>query len=155
MSKIIVVLSDGTGNAAASIWRTNVFRLFESIDVSEPKRQVAFYDDGIGTSRLKPFALFAGMFGYGLKRTVITCYKFLCRNYEAEAEIFAFGFSRGAFTVRVLVGLALDQGLVPYNNNEAELHQLAMTAYRAYRKKFCSTIFRVEAPVRAPQSAVP
>jgi uncharacterized protein (DUF2235 family) len=148
MSKIVIVLSDGTGQAAASIWRTNVFRLFESIDLSDPRRQVAFYDDGIGTSRLKPFALFAGMFGYGLKRNVITCYKFLCRNYEPKADIFAFGFSRGAFTVRVLAGLVLDQGLVAYNDNEAELHRLAMAAYRAYRKKNYSTVFRVEVPFR-------
>jgi uncharacterized protein (DUF2235 family) len=149
VTKRIVVLSDGTGNAAASIWRTNVWRMFESIIVIAPKEQVAFYDDGVGTSRLKPLAWFGGMVGYGLKRNLIECYKFICRNYVAETEIFLFGFSRGAFTVRVLADWILDQGLVAYNSNEAQLHRLATASYRAYRKENYSTVFRVEAPFRS------
>jgi uncharacterized protein (DUF2235 family) len=47
--KNIIVLSDGTGNAAAKVWRTNVWRIFEAIDLSQPD-QVAHYDDGVGTS---------------------------------------------------------------------------------------------------------
>jgi uncharacterized protein (DUF2235 family) len=144
--KRIVVLSDGTGNSAAKVWRTNIWRLFDSIDQTETE-QVAFYDDGIGTSSFKPFAIFGGMFGYGLKRNVIECYKFLCRNYEPDAEIFAFGFSRGAFTIRVLIEIVTTQGLVSYQGSERELHSLALAAYRAYRKTL-STYTRVEAPFR-------
>jgi hypothetical protein len=107
--------------------------------IHDPKEQVAFYDDGVGTSRLKPLAWFGGMFGYGLKRNLLDCYKFICRNYEPGAEIFLYGFSRGAFTVRVLADLALDQGLVPYYNNEPELQRLAIAAYRAYRKSHYPT----------------
>jgi uncharacterized protein (DUF2235 family) len=54
--KNIVVLSDGTGNAAAKVWRTNVWRLFQSQDLTNP-RQVAIYDDGVGSSAFKPLAL--------------------------------------------------------------------------------------------------
>jgi hypothetical protein len=36
----IVVLSDGTGNAAASIWRTNVWRVFKGIDLTKSERLV-------------------------------------------------------------------------------------------------------------------
>ena len=85
---------------------------------------MAVYDDGVGTSSFKPMALLGGAFGFGLKRNVLGLYKFLCRNYRskqdyeklaqerqdqsvepADDEIFLFGFSRGAFTVRVLTGL--------------------------------------------------
>ena len=142
MAKRIIVLSDGTGNSAAKVWRTNVWRVFESLDLSSTN-QVAFYDDGIGTSSFKPFAIFGGIFGYGLKRNVIECYKFLCRNYEPGSEIFGFGFSRGAFTIRVLIELVHSQGLVPYNDNEEELDALAIAAYRAYRKTL-HTMTRVE-----------
>src|SRR5882757_4276523 len=99
MAKRIILLSDGTGNSAAKVWRTNVWRVFESIDLSNSE-QVAYYDDGVGTSSFKPYAILGGAFGYGLKRNVIDLYKFACRNHRnPEDEIFAFGFSRGAFTI--------------------------------------------------------
>jgi uncharacterized protein (DUF2235 family) len=146
MKRNIVVLSDGTGNAASSIWRTNVWRVFESIDLSGPD-QVAFYDDGVGTSSFKPLALFGGAFGWGLKRNVIEIYKFLCRNYQPDAEIFAFGFSRGAFTIRMVVGLVTTQGLVPYYS-EGDLNRKAVAAYRAFRKENFHSIHGMEIVLR-------
>jgi uncharacterized protein (DUF2235 family) len=54
---------------------------------------------------------------------VIDLYKFICRNYRSPSaelpggsQTYAFGFSRGAFTVRILAGLLLWQGLVPYRS---------------------------------------
>ena len=102
MARKIILLSDGTGNSAAKVWRTNVWRMFESLDLSGSD-QIAFYDDGVGTSSFKPLAILGGGFGWGLKRNVLDLYKFLCRNYQSnDDEIFAFGFSRGAFTIRSL-----------------------------------------------------
>ena len=74
MSRNIVLLSDGTGNSAAKVWRTNVWRTFEALDLSG-NDQVAFYDDGVGTSTFKPWAILGGAFGFGLKRNVIDIYK--------------------------------------------------------------------------------
>ena len=71
--------------------------------------------------------------GIGVKRNVINLYKFLCHNHQDGDRIWAFGFSRGAFTVRVLAGLIDSQGLVTFDT-EAELQQNAIAAYRAYRK---------------------
>lgn len=48
MGRKIVLLSDGTGNSAAKVWRTNVWRTFEALDLAGSD-QVAFYDDGVGT----------------------------------------------------------------------------------------------------------
>jgi uncharacterized protein (DUF2235 family) len=159
VSKRIIVLSDGTGNSAAKVWRTNVWRTFEAIDLSG-SGQVAFYDDGVGTSSFKPLAILGGAFGYGLKRNVIELYKFICRNYKTAAEyqalyqrsstddeLFAFGFSRGAFTIRVLVGLVLDQGLVSAET-EGQLDSLAREAYRNYRARRFHTSLGVERPFR-------
>ena len=70
MSRKIILLSDGTGNSAAKVWRTNVWRTFEALDLSGSD-QVAFYDDGVGTSSFKPLAILGGAFGFGLKRNVI------------------------------------------------------------------------------------
>src|SRR5262245_36269341 len=78
----IVLLSDGTGNSSASLFKTNVWRLFQILDLRQPERQIAFYDDGVGTSSFKLFAILGGIFGFGLKRNVIAIYSFCCRNYR-------------------------------------------------------------------------
>jgi uncharacterized protein (DUF2235 family) len=136
----IVVLSDGTGNSSAAVWRTNVWRTFEALDLSNSD-QVAFYDDGVGTSSFKPLALLGGAFGYGLKRNVIDIYKFVCRNYRGDDDdIFGFGFSRGAFTIRVVSGLILDQGLVQASS-ESELDRLATAAFNDYRRRKYHTVW--------------
>jgi hypothetical protein len=131
VTKRIILLSDGTGNAAGKVWRTNVWRLFQSLEL-KGSNQIAIYDDGVGTSSFKPLAILGGVFGWGLKRNVLNLYKFLCRNYQPGDEIYAFGFSRGAFTIRVVIGLVLNQGLVHFAN-EAELDKKARAAFRAYR----------------------
>jgi uncharacterized protein (DUF2235 family) len=132
MARKIILLSDGTGNSAAKVWRTNVWRVFESLDLSG-NDQIAAYDDGVGTASFKPVAILGGAFGFGLKRNVIDLYKFACRNYrESDDEIYGFGFSRGAFTIRIVVGLIFDQGLVQASS-ETELHAKATAAYREFR----------------------
>src|SRR5436309_15727127 len=90
MGTRIVLLSDGTGNSAAKVWRTNVWRVFELLDLTGPD-QVAKYDDGVGSSSFKPLAILGGAFGWGLKRNIIDLYKFTCRNYKPGANIYGFG----------------------------------------------------------------
>ena len=143
--KVIVVFSDGTGNSAARLQKTNVWRLYQTLDTSEPtpaaraqcaRQQIAYYDDGVGTSSFRPLALLGGVFGWGLKRNVLDLYTFLCRNYKEGDEIHAFGFSRGAFTIRLLVGLLSKEGLLSCTPGctEEELARYAPDAYRAYRR---------------------
>lgn len=142
MPRRIVLLSDGTGNSASKVWKSNVWRVFESLDLRE-NDQIAFYDDGVGTSSFKPLAILGGVFGWGLKRNVLDIYKFLCANHQPGDQIFAFGFSRGAFTIRVVIGLILNQGLVA-GATDAELYQKAKMAYRAYRADKFHTIWHIE-----------
>ncbi len=124
------------------MWRTNVWRLFQALDLTN-SRQVAMYDDGVGSSSFKPLAVLGGIVGWGLKRNVLDLYMFLCRNYEPGARIYAFGFSRGAFTIRVLLGLVAHQGLARYET-ERQLRQRAIGAYRAYRKARFHSVSHVE-----------
>jgi uncharacterized protein (DUF2235 family) len=129
----LVVLSDGTGNSSAKAQRTNVWRMFEALDQTQTN-QIAMYDDGVGTSSNKYLAGLGGAFGFGLKRNVLDLYKFLCRNYRVGDRIYGFGFSRGAFTIRILVGLVACEGLVQCSSDE-ELDRYAAAAYRAFRAK--------------------
>lgn len=144
MSKTIVIFSDGTGNSSAKLFKTNVWRLYQALDLKQhqagnpeagDRRQIAYYDNGVGTSSFKPFALLGGAFGFGLKRNVLDLYTFLCRNYEPGDHIYAFGFSRGAFTIRILIGLVTEQGLLTCADARA-LSRYAPDAYRACRRSF-------------------
>ncbi|MBI4888595.1 MAG: DUF2235 domain-containing protein, partial [Acidobacteria bacterium] len=94
------------------LFKTNVWRIYDALDLRDPDRQVACYDDGVGTSTFAPLAILGGAVGFGLKRNVLRLYRFLCEQYEPGDQIYAFGFSRGAFTIRMLVALIADQGIV-------------------------------------------
>jgi uncharacterized protein (DUF2235 family) len=101
----------------------------------------------VGTSSFEPLAILGGAFGWGLKRNVLDIYKFLCANYQPGDKIFGFGFSRGAFTIRVVIGLVLNQGLVR-GVTEAEIYQNAKMAYRAYRAERFHKVLHTEYPFR-------
>src|SRR5437868_5761227 len=135
--KSIVLFSDGTGNSSAKLFKTNVWRMYEAVDLGPPaegkRYQISYYDDGVGTSALKPLAMLGGAFGWGLKRNVLDIYRFACRNYRSVDEIYGFGFSRGAFTMRVVVALIATQGLVQ-SNDEAELLRKSRDAFREFRR---------------------
>src|SRR4029077_11581777 len=105
--KSIILFSDGTGNSSAKLFKTNVWRLYEAVDLGPPaegkRAQISYYDDGVGTSSFKPLTVLGGAFGVGLRRNVMDLYRYACRNYRDGDDIYAFGFSRGAFTIRLVV----------------------------------------------------
>lgn len=144
MAKNIVICSDGTGNSAMTGRGTNVFKLFEAVDccghMSDPglAEQVVFYDDGVGTERLKPLRLLAGACGLGLSRNVKQLYAALARTFDIGDRIFLFGFSRGAFTVRTLAGFIATCGILDRKKfeNDDELWNGVKAAYNEYRGKF-------------------
>jgi hypothetical protein len=151
-----VLLSDGTGNSAAKLFKTNVWRIYDALDLRNPEEQVACYDDGVGTSTFRPLALLGGALGFGLKRNVLRLYRFLCEQYEPGDRIYAFGFSRGAYTIRVLAALVADQGIIRVRRDKfldvaapkqirttmtaGELTRLSARAYRHFRHHFDHTL---------------
>jgi T6SS, Phospholipase effector Tle1-like, catalytic domain len=153
MAKRIVLCSDGTGNQAIKGRGTNVFKLFEAVDLNGHRRdpnlttQVAIYDDGVGTEDFKPLKIIGGALGWGLSRNVKELYKELVRIYDVGDEIYAFGFSRGAFTVRTLVGFIGTCGLVDRgraeNSTFAGLQKSVDDAYKAYRKCYRPWLWRL------------
>jgi len=147
--KSIILFSDGTGNSSAKLFKTNVWRMYEAVDLGPPaegkRPQISYYDDGVGTSSFKPLAALGGAFGYGLKRNVLDIYRYACRNYRDGDDIYVFGFSRGAFTARVVAAFIASEGLV-CSANEAELRRRSVEAYRSFRKAFLPR--RLEWPTR-------
>lgn len=138
MGKKIIVFADGTGNAYTT-QESNIWRLYQALDLSGPD-QIAYYIEGVGTSGIRLFAMIDGATGLGVPANVRKLYRFICWNWEPGDEIYVFGFSRGAFTVRCLVGLIRSQGLVPAKIegdpvSHAEMQRNAMAAWRDYRRR--------------------
>ena len=51
-------------------------------------------------------------FGYGLAENVEDGYEYLMDNFIPDDKLFVFGFSRGAFTARSLVGMVCKVGIL-------------------------------------------
>ena len=91
--------------------KTNVRQLYRSILPQTDKGllQQKRYDSGTDMAWFHRFR--DGPFGYGLDRTILLSYAYLAATYEPGDELFVYGFSRGAYTARCLVGLLATAGL--------------------------------------------
>jgi hypothetical protein len=69
---------------------------------------VVFYDWGLGTTNIID-KIKGGVTGAGIDKNIRDAYRFLVHNYAPGDEIHLFGFSRGAYTVRSVAGLAFDE----------------------------------------------
>ena len=134
MSKSIVICCDGTGNEVEGNL-SNVLKLFRIAQRNAGQR--LFYSPGIGTigsadnwTRLKQNtkSVFELATGYGLDREILGAYRFICEQFEPADNIFFFGFSRGAYTVRALAGFIHMVGLLP--PDQLNLASYALTAYK-------------------------
>jgi uncharacterized protein (DUF2235 family) len=134
MSKNIVICCDGTGNEIEGNL-SNVLKLFQVVEQNE--HQLVFYDPGIGTlgerdewSQFKQDAkgVFGLATGYGLDENVLTAYRFLAQHFAEDDDVYLFGFSRGAYTVRVLSGFLHLVGLL--HPEHLNVDGYALTAYK-------------------------
>ena len=118
--KRIVICADGTWNvrdqvdsASGKRRPTNVTKTARAIlpRASDGCDQVVFYHDGLGT-RGPMDKVSGGAFGTGIEDNIRNIYRDIVYNYEQGDELYLFGFSRGAFTVRTLAGFMNFVGLV-------------------------------------------
>jgi len=118
--KRIIVCADGTWNVRDQTSKgstrrrpTNVTKIARAIRSRDSHGidQIVFYHDGLGTGgHVDRFS--GGAFGRGIEANIRTIYRFLVYNHEPDDELFFFGFSRGAFTVRSLAGFMNKVGLI-------------------------------------------
>ncbi|MEM7190643.1 MAG: DUF2235 domain-containing protein [Pseudomonadota bacterium] len=134
MFRNLVICCDGTGNEIEEN-SSNVLKLYRVLEKNE--NQIAFYDPGVGTisdsgnwSRMR--AKLRGVFGLatgaGLDANVLDAYRFLIHNYRDGDKIYLFGYSRGAYTARVLAGFLYLVGLM--RPDQEHLAEYAFTAYK-------------------------
>ena len=137
MKKRIVICADGTWNRPEKNLKkdypTNVLRLARSIKPVSTQNipQHVFYDWGVG-SYYDP--VIGGATGKGLNKNVMDDYRYIVQNYAPGDELFFFGFSRGAYTVRSLCGLINNCGILKRPN--AQLIQSAFNHYKNPKNDF-------------------
>ena len=102
--KRLIVCCDGTWNRLDTQCPTNVVRVAQAVKrtASDGVPQIVFYDEGIGVDSNK---IVGGVTGLGIDKNIQDAYRFLSFNYDRGDEIYLFGFSRGAYTVRSLAGM--------------------------------------------------
>ena len=134
--KRIIVCSDGTWNVpdpTDGSKATNVAKIYRAIPPVAPDgvQQLAFYDAGIGSKGFLDW-LVPGHTGIGLWRKVLSGYRFIAENWAPGDEVYLFGFSRGAYTVRCLAGFLGMAGLFDKSELSARL-PAAWTAFERER----------------------
>ena len=138
--KRLIVCADGTWKSDDEIRTghvTNVVKLFQNIPPEVGGvPQKAFYDAGVGGTGSRWDRLLGGL-GKGLSENVLDCYRFLVKHFEPGDELYFFGFSRGAFTVRSLAGLVRKCGILRGGGGltERKLDELVDRAYDLYRDR--------------------
>ena len=131
MPKRIVICADGTWNRPeedlSKDFPTNVLRMARAIKPvgSGKLPQQVFYDWGVGSYHDRAIG---GATGRGLHKNILDDYRYLVQNYAPGDEIFLFGFSRGAYTVRSLCGLINNCGIL--KRPDARLIQAAFEHYK-------------------------
>ena len=165
MSKRIILLLDGTWNDIDSGPRdTNIVRMRELISnelvrsssrgqpnqdlggrkvhgyTASGKEHIIYYERGVGTGAFDRFK--GGAFGDGLSRNIRHAYRFLSFWYEPGDEIFIYGFSRGAYTARSLVGYLGAAGLLRQDACSEELEEQAWRYYRSATSERMPAVWR-------------
>jgi uncharacterized protein (DUF2235 family) len=130
-NKNIVVCCDGTGNQFADAnsgdpaqsANSNVVKLYTALTINN--EQVGYYHPGVGTmgapqarSKVeKSWSVLTGLaFASGFMDNVEDAYRFLMNAYNDGDQIYLFGFSRGAYTIRALAAILHAYGLLCRGN---------------------------------------
>lgn len=127
--KRLVVCCDGTWSTLANNVLTNVALTARSIAArdADGNAQIVYYDDGVGVE-VGRMDMFSAAFGRGLDYKVQEAYEFLTLNYEPGDQLYFFGYSRGAYTVRSLTGLVRKCGIL--KREHADKTAAALKLYR-------------------------
>ncbi|KAJ1303159.1 hypothetical protein OPQ81_011360 [Rhizoctonia solani] len=119
--KRIIVCCDGTwqdGIIRKQTWMySNVLKLARCINHEDmrydpPIHQIVFYQAGIGSEQNVYSRYIDGTTGASLAEKVQEAYAFIAHNYSPGDEVFLFGFSRGAYTARMVAGFIGSIGIL-------------------------------------------
>lgn len=150
--KRIVICCDGTWNSPDEQQKgipcpTNVAKIGDAVKpiADDGVAQSMYYDPGIGTGGTFLQRAYDGATGKGLSHNILEAFRYLISTYQPEDELYSFGFSRGAFTVRSLAGLIRNCGILRRDAGDRVDRAFALYRSRAsatHPKEREATLFR-------------
>ncbi|KAJ9657784.1 hypothetical protein H2198_004091 [Neophaeococcomyces mojaviensis] len=145
----IVVLVDGTWCGTDANTESNINYLARMIGVSPTANDPTYtsttenihakYFNGVGLGGDFLSYLWDGAFATHAKEDCTEVYKYIVQNYTSGCEIWMFGISRGAYTVRSVAGMINNCGIIKERDNTEMIEQV----YDVYRSPY---------PVNEPSS---
>ncbi|KAJ8595919.1 hypothetical protein M405DRAFT_929205 [Rhizopogon salebrosus TDB-379] len=111
LKKRIIVCCDGTwqdGVMTSEDWKqTNILKLSRAFNHVDDRSgvlipQIVYYQSGVGAAHNLYSEYVDGATGASLIDKVQEAYAFISQNFHTGDEIFLFGFSRGAYTARMV-----------------------------------------------------
>ena len=159
--KRLVLCCDGTWQRLYEGVLTNVALTARSVSARDAKGnpQIVYYSEGVGAS-LSGLSMWQGMTGDDLDDHLLEAWLFLNLNYEPGDQLYLFGFSRGAYTVRSLAGMLRKIGIL--RREHVDKADTALEIYRNYeiaadsdetdrfRRAHCIAWPRLSAPFTEP-----
>ena len=131
--QVHAVFMDGTANDFES--QTNVMKLYQRVSQLPVDSIGAFYIEGVGAKDKV-----AGMAtGLGFKYRVGKAYQYLLQNYHEGDDIYLFGFSRGAYSTRILASLVHYGGLPSQPLDAKRAETVASELFDAYKGEMSPT----------------
>lgn len=136
--KRLVICCDGTWQRLYGGELTNVALTARAVSSRDAngRAQIVYYSAGVGVS-LDRLSLWQGMTGADLDDNLLDAYLFINLNYEPGDELYLFGFSRGAYTVRSLAGLLRKCGVL--RREHVDKAHAALKLYRDRHARADST----------------
>src|SRR5690606_39564319 len=129
--KRLVICCDGTWQRLYGNSLTNVALTARAVAPRDAKGnlQIVYYSAGVGAS-LNGLSLWQGMTGADLDDNLLDAWLFINLNYEPGDQIYLFGFSRGAYTVRSLAGLLRKCGVLRREHVDKSREALELYRHR-------------------------
>jgi hypothetical protein len=96
---------------------------------------VAGYQEGIGTNQTFLEYIWNGATASTIAEECVSVYRFIVEHFTSDHDIWMFGFSRGAFTVRCVAGMINNCGIINKSKLDpgCDIDALYQEVYRTYR----------------------
>lgn len=151
--KRLAVLCDGTWCGRETGTTSNIELLAEKIGIAvdstvarahdqpytvdDPQRGVkGAYFEGIGLGKTFMEYIFDGATARTIDEECISAYQYIVENYDPSYEIWMFGLSRGAYTVRCVAGMINNCGIIRRRSDPAQTRTLCQEVYKIYRSPY-------------------
>ncbi|MEZ9723497.1 DUF2235 domain-containing protein [Vibrio splendidus] len=131
----IVIFFDGTDNTLypllADNRNTNVGKLWHHLSTIERNDLLKFYIEGVGAGG----KTIGAATGWGIDYRVKKAYSYVLQNYKADDEIHIIGFSRGAYSARILASMLNIAGVpqIPSSSSLDDYQDISAQIYDNFK----------------------